>query len=174
MAESGHSGPWWTFPPLRNALSAGVVAGAAFVLERAGVMAQGPAVAAYVAAIALGGWHWIGEGIEKLAKDRVVGVELLMIFATVGAAALGMWDEAAALVVLYGAAEALEEYAFARARSSIRSLLDLAPKEARLLKDGDEQTVLAENLQPGDMFVVRPGEGIVTDGKVVGGHSGRE
>ena len=171
MADEEYSGPWWNFPPLRNALVAGLIAGLAFVLERSGVLTHSWAIAAYVAAIPLGGWHWIREGFEKLVRERVIGIEALMISATVGAAALGLWDEAAALVVLYGAAEGLEEQAFARARSSIRSLLDLAPKDARLLRDGVEQTVRAEQLRPGDVFVVRPGEGIVTDGVVAAGLS---
>jgi Cd2+/Zn2+-exporting ATPase len=156
---------------LRNALIAGVIAASTFVLERSGVLTPAFATAGYVAAIPLGGWHWIREGFEKLVRERVIGIEALMVCATAGAAVLGLWDEAAALVVLYGAAEGIEEHAFARARSSIRSLLDLAPKEARLLRDGTEQTVRAEQLQPGDIFVVRPGEGIVTDGVVAAGQS---
>jgi Cd2+/Zn2+-exporting ATPase len=171
MVESEFSGEWWKFPPLRNALLAGLLAGAAFILERLDALPHGVAIAAYVAAIPLGGWHWVREGVEEVVAEREVGIAILMIAATAGAALLGLWDEAAALVVLYGAAEGLEEYAFARARSSIRSLLDLAPKEARLLKNGAEQTIRAEQLQPGDTFVVRPGEGIVTDGVIVEGHS---
>jgi Cd2+/Zn2+-exporting ATPase len=171
MLESEFSGPWWRFPPLRNALLAGILAGAAFALELLEALPHGAAIAAYAAAIPLGGWHWIREGVEELIAEREVGIEILMMAATAGAALLGLWDEAAALVVLYGAAEGLEEYTFARARASIRSLLDLAPKEARVLRDGAESTVPAEQLEPGDMFVVRPGEGIATDGVIVGGRS---
>ena len=171
MASGEYSGPWWNFPPLRNALVAGVIAGGAFILEHTGVMPPAWATVGYVASIPLGGAHWIREGFEKLIRERLIGIEALMTCATAGAAVLGLWDEAAALVVLYGAAEGIEEYAFARARSSIRSLLDLAPKEARLLRNGTEQTVRAEQLQPGDVFVVRPGEGIVTDGVVAAGQS---
>lgn len=171
MAEPDFSGVWWKFPPLRNALLAGILAGAAFILERLDALPHGIAIAAYAAAIPLGGWHWVREGVEKVVAEREVGIAILMMAATAGAALLGLWDEAAALVVLYGAAEGLEEYTFARARSSIRSLLDLAPKEARLLEGGTERTIRAERLQPGDTFVVRPGEGIVTDGVIVEGRS---
>jgi Cd2+/Zn2+-exporting ATPase len=82
-----------------------------------------------------------------------------------------MWNEAAALVVLYGAAEGLEEFTYARTRASIRSLLDLAPKEARVIREGKELTIPAEELKVGERFIVRPGEGIVTDGVVVDGRS---
>lgn len=171
MPSDEYTGPWWNFPPLRNALLAGALSGLTFLLENFGGLAREIGIAGYLAAIPLGGWHWIREGIEELVHERIVGIEILMMFATFGAAALGLWDEAAALVVLYGAAEGLEELAYTRARSSIRSLLDLTPKKARLLVDGQERTVDAEQVRPEDIFVVRPGEGIVTDGIVAGGES---
>lgn len=123
---AGFSGPWWMFPPLRNALLAGVIAGTTFLLEIAGVLPEAIAKWLYIAAIPLGGWHWIREGLAELVEHREVGIEVLMIAATTGASILGMWDEAAALVVLYGAAEGLEEYTYARTRTAIRALMDLA------------------------------------------------
>lgn len=169
--DSSFSGRWWQFPPLRGAVLAAVIAGVAFLLERMGVLPHSAAIGAYVLAIPLGGWHWMREGVEVFIAEREVGIEILMMAATVGAALLGLWDEAAALVVLYGAAEGLEEYTYARTRSSIRSLLDLAPKEARVLERGVERTIPAEQLKPGDRFVVRPGEGVVTDGVIIEGRS---
>jgi len=94
-----------------------------------------------------------------------------MMAATLGSAILGMWDEAAFLVFLYATAEGLEEYTYARTRHSIRALLDLAPKEARLMRNGREETVRAEELIPGDTFVVRPGESIAADGIILRGQS---
>ncbi len=165
-------GEWWQFPPLRNALSAAVVAGTCFVAVKFLALPNIAAIVIYLFSIALGGWHWMREGVENLIRELKVGIEILMLGATTGAALLGMWDEAAALVVLYGAAEGLEEFTYARTRASIRSLLDLAPKEARFLGDGDvEQTIPADQLKVGDRFVVRPGEGIVTDGVVLRGRS---
>jgi len=171
MRESGFAGPWWAFPPLRGALLAGLLAGGAFALELFEMLPNGVAIMAYAAAIPVGGWHWIREGISELVADRKVGIEMLMLAATAGSASLGLWEEAAALVVLYGAAEGLEEYTFARTRSSIRSLLDLAPKEARVLRNGIEQDVAADKITPGDRFIVRPGEAIVTDGVIIEGNS---
>lgn len=165
-------GEWWQFSPLRNSLFAGVVAGATFGAEAAFDLPDTASIGLYLFAIVLGGLHWVREAVDELFHERVVGIEILMLGATAGAAFLGMWDEAAALVVLFGAAEGLEEFTYARTRASIRSLLDLAPKEARLLVDGVERTVPAEQLKVGDRFVVRPGEGIVTDGVVAEGRSG--
>lgn len=164
-------GKWWQFPPLRNALLAGVIALAVFAVDAAVPIPASASIAAYVFAILLGGWHWMREGAEDLFREGKIGIEILMIAATTGAAILGMWNEAAALVVLYGAAEGLEEFTYARTRASIRSLLDLAPKEARVIREGKELTIPAEELKVGERFIVRPGEGIVTDGVVVDGRS---
>ncbi len=164
-------GKWWQFPPLRNALLAGVIALAVFAVDTALSIPESASIAAYVFAILLGGWHWMREGAEDLFREGKIGIEILMIAATTGAAILGMWNEAAALVVLYGAAEGLEEFTYARTRASIRSLLDLAPKEARVIREGKELTIPAEELKVGERFIVRPGEGIVTDGVVVDGRS---
>jgi Cd2+/Zn2+-exporting ATPase len=164
-------GKWWQFPPLRNALLAGVIALAVFAVDAAVSIPASSSIAAYVFAILLGGWHWMREGAEDLFREGKIGIEILMIAATTGAAILGMWNEAAALVVLYGAAEGLEEFTYARTRASIRSLLDLAPKEARVIREGKELTIPAEELKVGERFIVRPGEGIVTDGVVVDGRS---
>lgn len=169
--EPGYSGSWWNFPPLRGAILAAAIAMTTFILERLGLLPRDIAIGAYAVSIPIGGWHWIREGLSELFRERIVGIEVLMIAATGGAALLGMWDEAAALVVLYGAAEGLEEYAYARTRQSIRALLDLAPKEASVLRDGTEMRVPAAEVKPGDRFVVRPGEALVTDGVIVEGRS---
>ena len=170
--DDGFTGPWWRYPPLRNALLAGVIALSAWLLMLAGVIGTPLETALYWVAIPLGGYIWAREGLEELFEEHEVGISMLMIAATAGSGILGLWEEAAALVVLYGAAEGIEEYTFARTRTAIRALLDLAPKEARLLRDGEERTVPAESLQPGDRFVVRPGESLPTDGVIVSGESG--
>lgn len=169
--DSGYEGPWWWHPVLRMALLAGLLAAAGFAAGHAGLISARLEDLSYWIAIPLGGYHWAREGVEKLVRDRVVGIELLMLAATAGSGALGLWDEAAALVVLYGIAEGVEELTYARARRAIRALLDLAPKEAHLLEAGREVAVPATSLNPGDVFMVRPGEAIATDGVVWSGSS---
>ncbi|WP_376791166.1 heavy metal translocating P-type ATPase [Thermoflexus sp.] len=164
-------GRWYTYPPLRNALAAGLLTGLAFGLAHLGWIPPLIEIAMYALAIPLGAFHWAREGLEKLVERREIDIELLMLAAALGAAALGLWDEAAVLVFLYGTAEGLEELAYARTRASIRKLLDLAPKEARVLRDGVEQVIPAHALQVGDLFIVRPGESIPTDGIVLEGRS---
>jgi len=160
---------WWLYPPLRNALAAGVIALVGFLLAHLGLVGGVVENIFYGIAIPLGAFLWAREGLEELVAEREVGIEILMLAATAGCGALGLWDEAAALVVLYGAAEGLEEYAFARARRAIRGLLDLAPKQARVIRDGQETMVGAAELRCGDHFLVRPGESLATDGRIVEG-----
>jgi len=167
----GFEGPWWRHPPMRNALTAGVLTGMAFFLGHLGTIGHFVEITIYIIAILLGGYHWAREGIEGLIEEREIGIEILMICATVGSAILGMWDEAAFLVVLYGVAEGLGEFSYAKTRHSIRKLLDLAPKEARILKDGKEISISVKKLNVGDVFIVKPGESIPTDGEIIKGRS---
>ncbi len=165
-----YNGPWYLYPPLRNALLAGALVLANSLLLHLQAIDEVLGMALYGVAIILGGYHWMREGAEDLLRKKI-GIESLMIAATGGAIALGLFDEAAMLVVLYGIAEGIEELTFAKTHSSIRELLKLAPKEARVIRNGDEMTVPAEELVPGDHFVVRPGEMIPTDGIIISGHS---
>ncbi|VAW77410.1 Lead, cadmium, zinc and mercury transporting ATPase; Copper-translocating P-type ATPase, partial [hydrothermal vent metagenome] len=150
----------------------GIIALTAWLLKQTGIIDTTLETALYWLAIPLGGYIWAWEGLEALFKQREIGISMLMIAATAGAGILGLWEEAVALVVLYGIAEGIEEYTFARTRTAIRALLDLAPKQARVLRDGVETNVAAESLKPGDRFVVRPGESLPTDGIIVNGKSG--
>ncbi|NOZ60733.1 MAG: cation-translocating P-type ATPase [Calditrichaeota bacterium] len=167
--ENGFDGKWFQHPPMRNALISGLITGIAFALSHTGVIPSTAEIAIFVIAIIIGGYHWTKEGIEKFIEEKEISIEMLMIAATTGSAILGMWDEAAFLVFLYGAAEGLEEYTYARTRSSIRKLLDLAPKTARIIRNGTEVTIPAEELAAGDIFIVRPGESIPTDGIILKG-----
>lgn len=169
--EEIFEGKWYAHPPMRNALLSGVLTGTAFGLAHLGLIPPLAETLIYVIAILLGGYHWGREGIEELFEEKKIGIEILMLAATVGSAILGLWDEAAFLVFLYGTAEGLEEYTYARTRASMRKLLDLAPKQARVLRNGSEVIISAEELNIGDVFVVRPGESIPTDGMIVKGSS---
>lgn len=169
--QDGFSGPWWRFPPLRNALISGLLAGAGYLAAHWELTSKGMEIGIYLAAIAVGGYYWVREGLEALVREREIGIDILMLAAATGSALLGLWDEAAALVFLYSAAEGAEEYTYARTRTAIRALLDLAPKEARLLKDGKEEMVPAQMLRVGDRFLVRPGEALPTDGIIRAGNS---
>lgn len=123
------------------------------------------------ASIVIGGYYFGREAYEGLIFDRRVGVELLMSVAAIAAALMGQPVEAAMLVFLYSISEAAEGYTEEKTRSSVKSLMDLAPKTAILLRDGEEMEVPAEQLVVGDFFVVFPGQSIPTDGTIISGYT---
>ena len=125
----------------------------------------------YLLAVVIGGWYFIREGIETLLEERQIGIEILMTVAAITAGLLGQWAEAAMLVFLYSISEAAEGYTEERTRNAIRALMDLAPKTALVLRDKKEMVIPAEELQVGDIFIVRPGESVATDGEIIAGHS---
>ncbi|WP_247730712.1 heavy metal translocating P-type ATPase [Halovivax limisalsi] len=105
------------------------------------------------------------------ARNRSLDIDLLMGTAIVAATGIGYFVEAATLAVLFSVAELLEEYAMDRARNSLRELMELAPDEAVVERDGETVTVPAEDVAVGETVVVRPGEKIPLDGTVVEGES---
>lgn len=125
----------------------------------------------YLLAIVIGGWYFIREGIQTLIEERQIGIEILMTVAAITAGLLGQWAEAAMLVFLYSISEAAEGYTEERTRNSIRALMDLAPKTALVLREGKEEVIPAEELRVGDVFIVRPGQAVATDGEIIEGHS---
>ncbi len=125
----------------------------------------------YVAAIVVGGYFFGREAAEELLFEREVGIELLMSVAAIVAAVMGAPGEGAMLVFLYSISEAAEGYTAEKTRSAIRTLMDLVPRTARVQRNGSEVDVPVEEVQPGDVFVVRPGESVATDGVIVSGRS---
>lgn len=125
----------------------------------------------YLAALGIGGYHFGREALEVLFFERKVTIMLLMAIAAVVATLMGEPLEGAILVFLYSISEAAEGYTEEKTRSAVRALMDLAPKVATVRRDGRDVEVPVEELIPGDVFLVRPGQGVPTDGEVVGGAS---
>jgi Cd2+/Zn2+-exporting ATPase len=98
-------------------------------------------------------------------------IDFLMVVAAVGAALLGRWAEGAFLLFLFSLGHALEREAMGRARRNIQALGDLAPRTARVRRNGEEFERRVEDLLRGDRVVVRPGERIPVDGEVLEGVS---
>ncbi len=122
----------------------------------------------YVVAYAAGGWEPALEGLRAL-REKTLDVDLLMIVAALGAAAIGQVLDGALLIVIFATSGALEALATARTADSVRGLLDLAPSTATRLREGGEETVPTADLAVGDLVLVRPGERIGADGTVVEG-----
>jgi cation-transporting P-type ATPase J len=152
-------------------------AAAAVVLFLAGLALQlfdAPAWswwAVYLACYAAGGWEPGLAGLQAL-REKTLDVDLLMVVAAIGAAAIGQVTDGALLIVIFATSGALEAFATARTEDSVRGLLDLAPDTAtRVGPSGEEETVPVASLEVGDVVQVRPGERIGADGTVVSGAS---
>ncbi|MFJ9947307.1 heavy metal translocating P-type ATPase [Kitasatospora sp. NPDC091207] len=169
-----------TAPPRRTRVLAlpearwAAAATAAFLAALALQLLDGPGWARgtlYAAAYLAGGWEPALAGLRAL-RERTLDVDLLMVVAAVGAAAIGQVLDGALLIVIFATSGALEALATARTADSVRGLLDLAPATAcRLTADGREESVPTAALAVGDTVLVRPGERIGADGRVLDGRS---
>ena len=127
--------------------------------------------ALYLACYVTGGWEPALAGLQAL-RAKSLDVDLLMIVAAIGAAAIGQVLDGGLLIVIFATSGALEAFLTQRTADSVRSLLDLAPESANAITEsGDETVVDAATLSVGDIIVVRPGERIGGDGQVVSGAS---
>ncbi|MBD0841677.1 heavy metal translocating P-type ATPase [Streptomyces sp. TRM68416] len=158
-------------PEARWALAATVafLLGLALDLTGAPAWTYGPL---YAVAYVTGGWEPALEGLRAL-REKTLDVDLLMIVAALGAAAIGQVLDGALLIVIFATSGALEALATARTADSVRGLLDLAPTTAtRVTDDGDgEETVPTADLTVGDTLLIRPGERVGADGRVLDGTS---
>ncbi len=117
-----------------------------------------------------GGPFILRRAVRALARLTFTA-DGLMIIAAVGATAIGAMAEGAAVLFLYSLAELLEDYSAERNRRSLRALVALAPRRVSLLRSGREVETDVEEVRPGDVALVRPGEMVPVDGKVAMGAS---
>ena len=128
-------------------------------------------VPVYILAILVGGYFFGREAIEELLFERRIGIELLMSVAAVVAAVMGQPAEGAMLVFLYSISEAAEGYTEEKTRSAIKALMALAPKIALVRRNGEELEIPVEELRVDEVFIVRPGQSMATDGEILKGAS---
>ncbi|MFC6865335.1 heavy metal translocating P-type ATPase [Halomicroarcula sp. GCM10025817] len=122
----------------------------------------------YGGAYVFGGWYGLKGAIETL-RHRAVDIDLLMIVAAVGALSIGAPFEGAMLLFLFSLSNTLQHYAIGRSRRAIKSLVEMRPDDAQVLRDGEEVTIPIDEVAVGDVFVVRPGDKIPLDGVVTSG-----
>lgn len=124
----------------------------------------------YAAAILIGGYSLFIKGFKNLVRLNF-DMNTLMTVAILGAAAIGEWGEGATVVILFAISEALERYSMDKARQSIESLMDIAPKEALIRRGNEEMMVPVDDIQVGDIMIVKPGQKLAMDGIVIKGTS---
>lgn len=128
------------------------------------------AVLPFLAAILIGGYPLFKTGFQNLFRLEF-DMRTLMTIAIIGAAIIGEWSEGAVVVILFAISEELEKFSMDKARASIRSLMDIAPKEARIRRNGSIMEIPADEIEIGDIMIVKPGQKLAMDGMVVKGHS---
>jgi len=167
----------WSMAEVRWAAAATALF-AAGVAARFGGAPGWLAWALFLACYAAGGWEPGLAGLRAL-RARTLDVDLLMVLAAIGAAAIGQILDGGLLIVIFATSGALEAVATHRTAQAVRGLLDLAPEQAtRLSPAGEasggesaEESVAAGALLIGDVILVRPGERIGADGDVLDGAS---
>ena len=168
-APAGLPKPWRNPKVVTSAVS-GVLLLAGWLGGFAG-LPEAASTAIYLVAIAAGGYYFGREAVEELLFEREVGIELLMSAAAIVATLMGQAAEGAMLVFLYSISEAAEGYTEEKTRAAVRALMQLAPKVALLVRDGAEREIPVEELRVGDIFIVKPGQAMATDGEIVSGAS---
>jgi Cd2+/Zn2+-exporting ATPase len=141
------------------------------VVLAAGALSWDPvARLASAIAIATGGFHPARRALTAM-RLNALDMNVLMSVAVLGALVIGEWAEAATVVFLFNLAQHLESRSMDRARQAIRTLMDLAPAEAVVVRHGQESRVSVDTIEIGEIVRVRPGEKIPLDGEVIAGGS---
>jgi cation transport ATPase len=161
---------WWRTPRLLALAAADLLLLAGLAADKLAHQ-RTLAIALYLATVVVGGVFPVRTAIDVLRRRRLT-IGTLLVIATIGALVLGVVEEAALLVVVFSLGGVLEDYVSDRARGAIRALMALVPPTVhRQQPDGCLAEVPVEQLQPGEVVLVRPGERLPTDGVAVAGVS---
>lgn len=169
VRSEGRGSTWWREPQQLALYGCGLIALIAFVAGYLGtplLVVNG----LYLVAVLVGVFYPARKALIAL-RNLTPTIHLLMLIGSVGAMLLGLWGEAAVLIFVYSLGDVLESYAVDKARSAIRSLMALVPKEALVRRDGRETVCPVESIGVGEIVIVRPGERVPVDGTVVAGSS---
>ena len=131
-------------------------------------------IALYIFAYISGGFFKAKEGFLEAVEKKDLNVDILMMLAAAGAAAIGYWGEGAMLIFIFSISGALETYTFDKSRKEISALMDLQPETALRIVGEKEEVVPVEQLATGDIILVKPGERIPADGEITQGETNVE
>jgi len=160
---------WWTNRRTQSMILSGIILGLATILEW--LKFQDTAlIPLYVAAAVIGGYSAAKSGLYGL-RSFTFDMNFLMTVAVIGAAAIGEWSEGATVAFLFSFGNTLQTYTMDKTRQSIRALMELAPPEALVRRNGMEERLPVEEIMIGDLVIVKPGERIAMDGIVKNGLS---
>ncbi len=165
----GPRSTWWREKQQLALYGCGLLALIAFVSSKLGVSAL-VCNGLYVLSVLTGVYYPARKALVALL-NLTPTIHLLMLIGSGGAMALGLWGESAVLIFVYSLGDVLESYAVDKARGALRSLTELMPREALVRRETGEVVCPIEQVVVGNIVVVRPGERIPVDGRVVRGSS---
>ncbi len=116
-------------------------------------------------------WRVICKALRNASHGQIFDENLLMLLATIGAFVIAEYPEAVFVMLFYQVGELFESIAVGRSRRSIAALMDIRPDEARVERNGEELVISPEEVEIGDVLIVRPGERIALDGIILDGTS---
>lgn len=132
---------------------------------------QAMSISLFIIAYLLIGGEIVWRAVRNIARGQVFDENFLMAVATLGAFAIGEYPEAVAVMLFYQVGELFQSIAVNRSRKSITSLMDIRPKYANVKVGNETKQVSPEDVQIGDYIIVKPGEKVPLDGKVIEGTS---
>lgn len=169
VEEKATKTTWWTEKRILALLVCGSFTLTAFVLEKSGW--EGIiTIILHSIAIVVGGYYPAKMAFNAL-KTLTLNIRTLMVTGAIGAVTLGLWEEASMLVFIYLLGDILEIYTVNKSRGAVKMLMELAPEEALVKRSGKEMILSVEEVMVSDIIIIRPGEKIPLDGKVIDGTS---
>ena len=125
----------------------------------------------YVIAYIIVGYDIVLKAVRNIFKGKVFDENFLMTVATIGAFCIGEFPEAVAVMLFYQIGELFQSYAVDRSRKSVASLMDIRPDYANVYREDEIERVDPDEVNIGEIILVKPGEKIPLDGIVVDGES---
>ena len=117
------------------------------------------------------GWRVLRDAVRSVAGGRLFDENSLMALASLGAIAIGEMPEAAGVMAFFSVGEYLQHMAVERSRGSIRALMDIRPEYANVIRGGKTARIAPEDVLPGELILVKPGERVPLDGLITSGES---
>lgn len=161
-----HKGAYPTDPRFYTTVLSGILLVSAWLSSA--FVPEDATIALYLTTILVGGFWTIRRGISSL-RSFIFDMNVMMTIAVTGAVLIGEFSEGATVAFLYSLSNMLESMTMEKTRKSIRSLMDLAPKEATVRRDGVEMRVGIGEVGADEIVIVKPGEKISVDGIVTAG-----
>ena len=109
------------------------------------------------------------DAVKGIIRRDLLDEKFLMSIASIGAMIIGEWSEGVAVMLFFLVGEAFEHRAVKKSRAKIRSLMDICPDTATVLKDGEESVIDADDVEIGDTLVIKPGERVAVDVEILSG-----